>query len=96
MRLKSILLNFSQEYRQEVLDLLLKFNKHADRNENKTNLYNFYSDFAGKIGIFEHGFEYDEHKNPINAGLGSDGSFNDSSILIGLFYAEEGLDTDIN
>jgi hypothetical protein len=77
------------------VELLLKFNRVADRHENRTNLYNFYSDFAGKIGIFEHGFEYDEHSNPKNAGLGSDGSFSDCSILIGLFYAEEDLDTDI-
>lgn len=34
------------------MDLMMKFNKIADRTENRTNLYNFYSDFAGKIGIF--------------------------------------------
>lgn len=73
----------------------MKFNKIADRTENRTNLYNFYSDFAGKIGIFQNGFEYDEHHNPKNVGLGSDGSFSDKSILIGLFYSEEGLDSDV-
>lgn len=60
-----------------MVELLLKFNRIADRTENKTNQYDFYSDFAGKIGIYEGAFEYDEYSNPKNIGLGSDGSFND-------------------
>lgn len=96
MRLKQILLNYSPQNNQEIQDILIKFNRVTDRTENKTNMYNFYSDFAGKIGIYEHGFEYDEYNNPKNVGLGSDGSFNDLSLLIGLFYPEEGLDEDIN
>lgn len=95
MRLKEILLCYSSLYKEEILSFLLKFNRLADKLENKTNLYNFYSDFAGKIGIFEHGFEYDSHMNPKHISLGNNGQFTDQSLLIGLFYTEEGLQEDI-
>ncbi|KAL4450790.1 hypothetical protein ABPG74_011632 [Tetrahymena malaccensis] len=96
MRLKQILLNYTPSNNQEIQEILIKFNRVTDRTENKTNMYNFYSDLAGKIGIYENNFEYDEYNNPKNVGLGSDNSYNDLSLLIGLFYPEEGLDEDIN